>query len=54
MRISAEGDHRFRSKPITRFGRSRSGISLQRDHSFRAKAITHFADVDHRPAVVIA
>ncbi len=29
LRISDEADHRFRRKPITRFARSRSGISLK-------------------------
>ena len=42
VRISLDSDHPFRSKPITRFGRSRSRISLEADHSFRSKLISHF------------
>jgi hypothetical protein len=42
VRISAEVDHPFRVKPITRFGPSRSPVSVEADHSFRSKPITCF------------
>jgi hypothetical protein len=40
LRISVDGDHPFRSKPITRFAPSRSPISDEADHPFRTKPIT--------------
>ena len=44
MRISLNGDHPFRSKPITRFAPNRSPVSLQTDHPFRTKRIVEFSD----------
>jgi hypothetical protein len=35
VRISADGDQRFRSKPITGFAGSRSPVSREGDHPFR-------------------
>ena len=35
-----EADHSFRTKAITRFGPSRSVISVQGDHAFRSMLIT--------------
>ena len=42
VRISEQVDHPFRSKPITRFGRSRSGVSAEVDHRFRSMSISRF------------
>ena len=35
VHIPGQADHRFRAKPITHSGRSRSPIPGQADHSFR-------------------
>ncbi len=37
----------FRAMAITRFGPSRSPISVRRDHLFRSIPITHFGHADH-------
>lgn len=42
LRISEQADHRFRSKPITHFGGSRSPLSVEGDQGFRSKPISRF------------
>jgi hypothetical protein len=46
MRAPDDLDHRFRSKPITDSGASRSPIPEQADHRFRSKPITDSGQAD--------